>query len=73
MNGPLPKTDLRQLRQDVVTEGPKVALPSHLSDYWLELISLDLECLVGIDAEMTLLNRTLRYVMTLMTTIPPMG
>jgi hypothetical protein len=51
MNGSLPKTDLQQLRQDVLTKGPEAALPSRLSDYWLELISRDLECLDGVDAE----------------------
>lgn len=51
MNGSLPKTDLQQLHQDVLTKGPEAALPSNLSDYWLELISRDLECLDGVHAE----------------------
>lgn len=39
----LPKTDLGALSREV--QGAEAALPSNLSDYWLELISRDLEYL----------------------------
>jgi len=43
----LPLSDLHLLRKDVNPRSPAAALPSHLPDYWLELIARDLEETVG--------------------------
>lgn len=43
MTADLPKTDLSLLSREV--QGAEAALPSNLSDQWLELISRDLEYL----------------------------
>jgi hypothetical protein len=45
MNSQLPKTDLRRLQSEVLSKGAEAALPCNLSDYWLDLIGRDLECL----------------------------
>jgi len=38
----LPPSDLGRLRDEVLCQRPEAALPSRLSDYWLQLISRDL-------------------------------
>jgi hypothetical protein len=43
----LPRTDLSKLQQEVLSGPPEAALPSQLSDCWLELIARDLEMTVG--------------------------
>lgn len=45
----LPRTDLSKLREEVLSGPPEAALPSQLSDYWLEMIARDLEMTVGDD------------------------
>jgi len=43
----LPRTDLSKLQAEVLSGPPEAALPSQLSDYWLEVIARDLEMTVG--------------------------
>lgn len=45
----LPRTDLLKLHVEVLSGPPEAALPSQLSDYWLELIARDLEMTLGDD------------------------
>lgn len=48
----LPRSDLTQLAHEVLSQPPAAALPSQLSDQWLELIGRDLDiCFGDIDAE----------------------
>jgi len=49
---PLPRSDLILLAREVLAQPPVAALPSNLSDQWLNLIGRDLDvCFGDIDAE----------------------
>lgn len=43
----LPPSDFELLAQEVLSGPPEAALPSHLPDYWLDLIARDLEMSIG--------------------------
>lgn len=43
----LPPSDLAKLRDEVLVRPAEFALPSHLSDHWLQLICRDLDALAG--------------------------
>ena len=40
---PLPRSDLSQLKREVLDHPPVAALPKNLSDHWLDLIGRDLD------------------------------
>lgn len=46
-NGVLPRSDLSLLKEQVLDHPPEAALPSNLSDYWLDLIGRDLDVCFG--------------------------
>lgn len=43
----LPPSDLGRLRDEVLSKAPEAALPSRLSDQWLQIICRDLDVLAG--------------------------
>ena len=43
----LPRSDLNLLKEQVLSQTPDAALPSRLSDFWLDCIARDLERTVG--------------------------
>lgn len=43
----LPRSDLTLLKEQVLSQTPDAALPSRLSDFWLDCIARDLERTVG--------------------------
>lgn len=43
----LPRSDLKLLKEQVLSQTPDAALPSRLSDFWLYCIARDLERTVG--------------------------
>lgn len=51
MNDSPSSTDLERLSQEILTKEPEAALPSRLSDYWLQRVASDLESLDQLGTE----------------------